>query len=328
VSEPLRALESLREVEVPVGARSRVRARIEAELDHRAIGGTSRRRWALGLLAVPVAIVALVVLWPRSQTRAVSVAAGDRYDVALDSGHVSVRGPAEVSMSRDQFLLVYGTVDAQGQLRVQGPSCDVVLDGSAEVSVKGSQLIVRVFAGSAQIVPPVASCERIDLLSGPTQQPITASTGRNVSPPPPPQPTEVVEVVIPPAPAPGREPPPPRRAPPATDVVDVVPPPSPEPPAAPSEAPRPDPLAAAVAAYHAAVALEASDLAAARHAWTTWRARWSQSPLAQSADLHLLSVLERLDRRSEASDLAREFVQRYPRSPRRAEVERMIAGGP
>jgi hypothetical protein len=316
MTAPLRALQSLRDVDVPVGARSRVRARIEAQLDRRAVRrGSSRRRWMIGLLAVPIAIVAFVVWWPRSETRAVSVAGGERYDVALDSGRVSVRGPAEVAIARDQVSVMHGTVDAQGQLRLKGPTCDVVVDGSAEVSVKGSQLTVRVFAGSVEIVPPVATCERVDLISGP--KPITASRDRTHAP-----------RAIPAAPA--------------MEPIDVRPPPReiriaprrevPEPavaePAAVSETPRTDPLAEAVGAYHAAVALEASDLSAARQAWTTWRARWSQSPLAQSADLHLLSVLERLDRHGEASDLAREFVQRYPRSPRRAEVVRMIVGEP
>lgn len=387
MTDPLRALESLRDIEVPVGARSRVRARVEAHLDRRAImQGSPRRRWLLGFaLVAPIAVVALIALWPRSDRRAISVAGGDRYDVALPSGHVSIRGPAEVAVTRGQLSLVQGTVDAQGQLRVNGPTCAVVVQGSAEVSVKGAQTMVRVFAGSVEIIPPVATCEVIELQGGP----ITASVGRKLAPAIASTsgaapaisdssstrgaaPTEPIEVspsiqapnriaASPPQKAPSRiespskpiepparsseneasmpvqaaapvdvatrasvdSPPPTSDAPPPRS--DVLPNPDAQParPVA-SEAARPDPLAAEVAAFRAAVALEASNLAAARQAWQAWRARWSTSPLAQSVDLHLLAVLDRLGRHDEASKLARDFVRRYPRSPRRAEVERLI----
>ena len=354
MTEPMRALESFSDVDVPLGARARVRARIEAHVDRRAITNGSSRRWMIGAL-VPVAILGLIMVWPRSDGRAI-VAVGDHYEVALGSGQVSIHGPAELAMSGEQLSLVQGTVDARGELRVQGPACTVDVRGSAEVSVKGAQLTVRVFSGSVQITPPppVNECEVIDLWS---QRPIAASADRktpaaNVTPaavdvvvPPPTQAADVT-VAIPPARKPRvasrpREAPADRAIePPVVASIETAQPAAPldsTPPAptpsvtptspTPSVAAPTDPLADAVAAYHAAVALEAQDLSAARLAWQTWRARWSKSPLAHSADLHLLGVLDKLDRHGEASDLAREFVQRYPRSPRRAEVERLIVGG-
>lgn len=434
-ADPLRALQSLRDVEVPVGARSRVRARIESQLDRRAImRGPTRRRWLVGVLAAPLAAVLVLALWPRSEPRAVSVAAGERHEVELASGHVSIHGPAEVAISRDQLSLVQGTVEAQGQLRVKGPSCDVVVQGAAEVSVTGAKLRVRVFAGSVQVVPPVITCEVIDLSP---RRPITASGAHKpashalsasapsaalpaettapalegTAAPPPLESSAVLSAVSPPlessAVSPSRQtsatpPSAPARsvrsapiAPPsgasmgaARSRAPSIAPPSAAPvdaatsrasangapsaalgdaaasraatiartsatpgDAATSRAPSiasrsaalvegaaarapstklapTDPLADAVAAYHAAVALEARDLAAARAAWQVWRTRWPNSPLAQSVDLHLLAVLDRLGRHGEASDLARDFVRRYPRSPRRAEVQRLIVGAP
>jgi hypothetical protein len=356
-SDPSRALQCLRDVEVPVGARSRVRARIESQIDRRAVaGGPSRRRWMIGMLAAPVVAIAIVALWPRPEGRALSVQVGERHDVALPSGHVSIRGPAEVTISHDELALVQGTVEAEGHLHVSGPTCDVLVQGSAEVTVSGAQLSVRVFAGSVQIAPPVVTCEVIELSP---RRPITASGARKAdsaavasSPPPGTMSAPARSIVAAPdaeiakpssahVAVPARERPEPRVAPPAGAPTSSRS--TPEAPPLPSDvreggtvdtAPRvvssaeppSDPLADEVAAYRAAVALEARDPAAAREAWQAWRARWPTSPLAQSVDLRLLAVLDRLGRHGEASDLAREFVRRYPRSPRRAEVQHLIMG--
>src|SRR6185503_2352656 len=98
----------------------------------------------------------------------------------------------------------------------------------------------------------------------------------------------------------------------------------PPPPAVATPAPRPDELAAALAEYRAATALENTDPTAAVRAWQTWRAKRSSSALAHGADLRLLALLRALHRDDEAAALAREFLRRYPSSPRRADVERII----
>ena len=85
-------------------------------------------------------------------------------------------------------------------------------------------------------------------------------------------------------------------------------------------------LAAALAEYRTAKSLESSDPDAAVRAWQAWRAHRSNTPLAHGADLRLLALLHTLHRDGEAAALAREFLQRYPHSPRRGDVERLLGG--
>jgi hypothetical protein len=121
-----------------------------------------------------------------------------------------------------------------------------------------------------------------------------------------------------PAPVPAPAPPPVKPAPSPARIATLVAPPLPAPP------PANDPLADAVAAYRSAVALEKDDPAGAASAWYAWRDHWRESPLAQAAELRLLAVLGRLGRDNELASVASDFLQRFPDSPRRGEVEHLV----
>jgi hypothetical protein len=417
--EPLYAL---RDVDVPTGARTRVRARLEEQLARRARAPhrhIARYAFATAVIAIVVAFVAL----PRQAHHAVVVPDGTHVDFELAKGRSSVYGPAHVVIDSDGLSLASGRVDAEGKLRVRGPACDVIVDGTAEVSVKDSQLTVRVFAGSVEIVPPAMTCERIDLTPPakapaskrtqvdtttmtptmtptvpaivepatpaivepatpaivepatptptPTAAPRTAARDKTkhvaaqsaessaeaapspapIKAAPPRTPAEVAPPRMPAAPPrmPAAPPRMPKEAAPPRAPVEAAPPPmrveaapprapvEAAPPRAPVEAAPPPPatvtpkpvaseeLADALAEYRAATALETTDPSAAVRAWRSWRARRSNTALAHGADLRLLALLHSLHRDVEAAELAREFLQRYPHSPRRADVERLIA---
>jgi hypothetical protein len=305
-------LQALREIDVPVGARVRIRARIEAEIDRTAAAGPPRSmRTALVIAAVTAtAVFAIVMLrGSSSDSRALAVAPGDRVDLAVEGGRVSLSGPAEIVVEPQGLALSHGTLHADGRLHVRGPSCEVAVDGSAEVSVRGVRMTVQVFAGSAQIVKPSVTCDVLAVQPAPTPRP----TNRETSPAKP-------AVSMMPRPA----------APPAVKHVLAV---SQAPRAAKSDpATQPtstateDPLADAVASYKLAVAMERTDPAGAASAWYAWRDRWRDCPLAHAADLRLLAVLGRLDRQDDVARVASEFLHRYPDSPRRADVERLLGG--
>jgi len=373
-------LQSLRDVEVPTGARQRVRARIEAQLDRAAVVSYGARRLALAAVgSFAVALIAFVVL-THSRPRAISVAAGQRVDVVVGTGHVALNGPAEVEMTGDRLALVRGSLEARGDVRVAGPSCEVVVHGTAELAVRGPQLTVRVFAGSVEIVKPDVTCDVIELTPPQTQLPATPANAEsaehlpNAAFAPARTTTPGDETVMPSrttsashdaASRPGatsheRSATVPRDvAPPSASDIEPTTAPNavattashgtesiapdaprtearnaemisasglPAEPKPPSPAASGDRLSESVAAYRAAALLEATDLGAAREAWLAWRVRWAESPLAQGADLHVLGVLDRLGQRREAAELARNFLRRYPESPRRADVQRIIEG--
>ena len=329
--EPLYAL---RDVDVPVGARTRIRARIEAELDRPVRPRRRAAALAFATAAVVTMIIVAIALPQSTSRREVDVPAGTRVEVVLANGRSSVVGPAQVTLDDQGLSLSSGKVDAEGKLRVRGPSCDVMIDGSAEVSVKGPQLTVRVFAGSVEIVPPVVSCERIDLTpavktanhaprvtddvtKAPTAEPALVAPAVAID--------EPVRAEKPITPAPTR----PDRTPslPALPDRPSAPPPPPPPTieAVESAPPQPtDELTQALADYRAATALESNDPAGAVLAWQTWRTKHATSALAHGADLRLLALLRGLHRDREVAELAREFLQRYPKSPRRADVERLL----
>ena len=263
----------LRDVEVPVGARARVRARIEDHLDRAVLPKRRGLAFALTASAAVVAVVAVVV-W------LVALRETTPREVAVPA----VQPPAE-NLVVDEIASQAAPVVAQDEPHVREPALDVMVDGAARIILNTMQLTIRVVAGSAYVEKPVITSETIELTPAPKPAPAVQQ------PAPPP----VEEIVAP-----------------AAEPVEP--------------APLPDKLAEAVREYRAATALEGSDPTAAVTAWQGWRSRWSQTALAHGAELRLLALLGKLDRRQEAASLAREFLQRYPRSPRRADVERVLEG--
>lgn len=370
--DPLPPWTALREVDVPAGLRARVRARLDGELaargrsasrgrgerDAAPVGGArvpgGGRRWPRAVVAVAaglaVAAVLAVVAWPGggagvAAPRAVEVEPGDRVELPLTHGHVSVRGPAAAVIAGERVTLAHGTLDVLGQVTVAGPTCEARIDGTAEVSVQGATLVVRKLAGAVEVTPASVACEVIELELA--AAPGAASPGRTGREPRRPgdgaapvepvaagevAPTPAAEETAPappdeiaPAPAAGRaaagSPDEPRRAPVAAAAprspapVAVAAPPSPAPP---------EPLADAVAAYRAAVALEASAPADALAAWRRWLVRWPDSALAHAAEIRVLALLGRLGLDDARVEQARGFLRRHPDSPRRVDVERLL----
>jgi hypothetical protein len=411
----IESLYALRDVDIPAGARTRVRARIEAQLARRPRRLIGIVAFTAAAAAAVVVLVGLVGLPGSVARREFVVPAGTRADFVLAHGHSSVHGPAQVTVDDNGLSLTSGRIDAQGRLRVRGPACDVFVDGAAEVSVKDAQLMVRVFAGSVQIVPPAVSCEMIDLTpakspaspkltrredtsAGPQAAELTAPAAPTLEPSTTPTISTTTATTMTPtistttATRPSATPPTttstiadrssrpgrarsispaggdddmqartsataPTTAPsladrssqsgralpalPASGVdarsskTAALDPPSPtagklDPwalaPIAgpPAQQRRSGELADALTEYRAATALESTDPTAAVLAWQAWRTRRSNTALAHGADLRLLALLGALHRHDEAAALAREFLARYPHSPRRADVARLI----
>jgi hypothetical protein len=349
-------LQAMHDIAIPPGMRERVRGRVEARLDHLAVHPHGRARRAAPWLAAAAvgaaAVVAVVAAGsgpPPSRApsgagsgpppsggavvagagpsssggpdvaapRPISAAADERIELPLPHGHVSVRGPAEARVAGSRVELTHGTLDVLGQATISGPTCDAQIDGTAEVSVKRSTLIVRRIAGSVEVRPRSVTCDVIEL-----------------SPPPPPivpssiAPSPAAAVVAPSASAPSSARPARTPSPLRLPAATVVEPPVSPPRAPPALAPPPDPLADAVAAYHAAAAREPRDPTAAVAAWDAWLVRFPDNALAHSVEVRTLALLVRLDRRAEAAARARAFLARYPDSPRRADVERIAGAAP
>jgi hypothetical protein len=211
-----------------------------------------------------------------------------RNDVVLPSVPTPEVQPAAPVVAADPWAApASDRVAAPVPSRALESQLAAILD-DAQPFVHTMQLTIRVIAGSVHVAKPVITTETIELTPRPSAKPSAA------------------------------------KAAPASTAAEPEPVPTEQP--AEAAAPPPDQLAEAVREYRAATALESSDPLAAVNAWQAWRARWSQTALAHGADLRLLALLDKLDRRAEATLLAREFLRRYPRSPRRADVERMLEG--
>jgi len=340
----------LQDVDVPVGARGRVRQRVVE-----ALAAPPRRRRApivVASLAIAGAAAAAVVVVARDPaapgapraTAPVAVAEGQRVALAVGQGHASVVGPAEVRIVDGALRIRTGTVETLGALAIAGPRCEAQLDGSAQVSVRGDATQVRVFAGFARVARVDPLCEVIDLTAAPG--------GPSADGPVPAAPTAVdapaalapvdagvpdAETIVaaepvrprPVAPRARVAPPAITAAPPADVDVDVdvdlaspaidtaPPPPAAAPPAV-------DPLTAEVEAYRAAVAREAADPVTAVAAWRAVLARWPDGALAEAAALRLIALHGRLGQRAPQQAAARAFLARHPRSARAADVARLL----
>ncbi len=77
--------------------------------------------------------------------------------------------------------------------------------------------------------------------------------------------------------------------------------------------------------YQQAAALLPADPAAALGRVQSLRARWPGSALRYEVDVRVVQALVALGRTGQASQEARDFLRRYPRSPRRAEMEALAS---
>lgn len=343
--------QSLQDVDVPVGARGRVRQRVVE-----ALAAPPRRRRApivVASLAIAGAAAAAVVVVARDPappgapraTTPVAVAEGQRVALTVGQGHASVVGPAEVRIVDGALRIRRGTVETLGALAIAGPRCEAQLDGSAQVSVRGDATQVRVFAGFARVARVDPLCEVIDLTAAPgassADAPVPAAPTALDAPAalapvdagvPDAETIVAAEPVRPRPVAPRvRVAPPEIAAAPPADVdlapaaIDTAPPPAiPTAPPAAAAPPAVDPLTAEVDAYRAAVAREAADPVTAVAAWRAVLARWPDGALAEAAALRLIALHGRLGQRAPQQAAARAFLARHPRSARAADVARLF----
>ena len=113
-----------------------------------------------------------------------------------------------------------------------------------------------------------------------------------------------------------------RQASPKRRVIPVVP------KAAAAQARRgpkaPDALAAQVARYEQARALSATDPTAALAAYRAILNRWPKGVLAHEVELAILALHAKLGQREALRRAAAAFSRRYPTSPKRREVMRLL----
>jgi hypothetical protein len=292
----------MRDAEPPAGARERVRAGLEGRLGRRG----PRRGLAIAACAA-AAVAVIAVLWagrgdPDDSIRVVSassasqegraLAAGEaasgpvtvaetgRLRLAIDGAEIDVAGPAAIDVRERRLFIREGRVEIRGSTAVAAPGCEAEISGRAAVEVSRADVVVSVFAGSAQVAPEGApTCTVIDL---------SRVSGRR------------------------REPSGSRPA--AADIVKGEPATAPPTDAA---------LARQVEAYWAAERMRAADPAGALARFEALRREWPGSPLGHEIDLAIIDLLVRLGDAEAARARAREFVRRYPESPRRKDVVRI-----
>lgn len=314
----------LRAAEPPDGAAERVREQVEGSLERR-----PRRRVAIAVsVAVAAAAAALLVAVrggdveirpaPRVVSAAsarqdgrtivagqslgsgaVQVAGGGNLRIALDRAEVAVAGPAAVELGPRGLFVREGRVEIRGVTRVAGPACEAEVSGRAAVEVQRSHVQVTVFAGSASVAKSQVACTVIDLTrpgSGQTQSaPPAPETGAGAGR------TQSAQ---------------PAGAPATAGALSA-------PPADPASPPADTALAGQVDAYWAAERLRASDPAAALARFEALQARWPRSPLRPEIDLAIIDLHVQLGRTDAARARARQFLRRYPDSPRRDDVRRI-----
>lgn len=122
---------------------------------------------------------------------------------------------------------------------------------------------------------------------------------------------------------------------PGPDLPAVPSGPAPSPAVSPTKAPAsvvvapppgPSELAEQVAAFKEAENLLAASPGLAIVRLRAFEARWPQSPLNEEANIRIIQALVALGRDADARKHAARFVERYPRSPRRAELAALAAG--
>ncbi len=324
-SELEQLLHPLRAIEVPPGARERVRRAIDERLKNRP-GVHRRRLWTVVAVAATASLAAVVV-WrarPAAQPGVARVLAaanargaggeirpGQRLGhgririrpdgsarIALGSAQIHARGSSSFVVSKERVVLDEGSVTLSGRLEVGGLGCRALLDGRAEVSVRESRLYFTVVAGSVQVVAPehclITYVEAAPSLGG--EAPRARAGEHSAQPVPTPQALRRSR---------GKKP--------------LEPGAEPRVPVTSSE------LAEQTTAYRAALSADSHDDAAALERWRRIKARWPGGPLEHEVDFRIVDALVRLGRRDEAQAAARDFLRRHPQSPRRVEM-RAVAG--
>ena len=97
---------------------------------------------------------------PKAPAMASQITLGenDRISVALDKASVTVQGPAAVRVGSAQLAIERGTVEVAGNTTIVAPTCSVRISGQAEFAVSEALSRVRIFAGSAEVLPESTSC--------------------------------------------------------------------------------------------------------------------------------------------------------------------------
>lgn len=105
-------------------------------------------------------------------------------------------------------------------------------------------------------------------------------------------------------------------------------------PAAPADSPAPAPPGAKAAAESTALSQQVAmyrsisamtDRSAALQAWRGMLEKWPSSTLRHEIELNIIDTLLRLGRRDEARSAAAAFLRHFPKSPRAAEMETLVA---
>ncbi len=331
----------LRAADPPHAAAERVRERVEAALHRR-----PRRRAAIAVSVAAAAVAALlfsvrerdhrekaprvvsvesarqngrdVVAGQPLAKGAVQVAPAGHLRIALEGAELDVAGPAAVELRPRALYVSEGRVEVRGSTRVSGPGCEAEVSGRAAVEVQSSRVQVTVFAGSASVTESQDSCSVIDLSRSGVDKGTGVDKGSRVNKGSSVEKGSAVEkdsAVEESS---------------ALDKASGIDSPGRSaagPSAARAKASSParldDALARQVDAYWAADRLRASDPTGALARFEALQALWPGSPLRPEIDLAIIDLLVRLDRTDEARARAREFLRRYPDSPRRDDVRRI-----
>lgn len=257
----------------------------------------------------------------------IHVERGGGLQVSTGSARVIAAGDTSFTLSDASLYLERGAVDVEGRLTIEGPSCRLGVRGRASAERVRSAVLYTLFAGTVEYETQPSSCHVNDLTiwersAGETQ------AARAESPSAQSEETLPEHPAIPADPESIDEPEASiddtstktlaggtinRRQPSHTAAVE---PRIDEPSNAQSA------LARQVEAFREALQLSRSDPQRGLRAWRTMRERYPTSPLRQEIDFHIVDTLNRTGRRIVAQAEAEAFVNRYPRSPRAAEMRR------
>lgn len=311
----------IRRIEPGPGARERVAQGLDSRIRRRGV--------RLLAIAAPIALAAtvalMVILVDRSPGEraaggtmptvvdvtaasqgARSLAAGDRIgpdpvDVtghlraAMAQGRIDVVGPARVLVTQHHVSLVSGMLTFEGAVDISAPRCRARVSGKGKAAVVDARLEITVFAGSAEVSPPVAECHVIELVTPSPAPPAHRSPAPGIAPALPAKAEAAPDLERAPTLAPDRL---------AKDTAPSL-------------------LQRQVDAYWAAQRLAATDATAAVSALREHRRRWPRAPIRQEVDLAILDLLVEMGRIEPARQEASRFLRRYPNSPRASEVRRI-----
>ena len=357
--------QQLRFLEPPLGAKRRVLAAVEAQLE---ASPKHSKRWLVLTLPV-VSAAAVLLLWgarsdrPSEAARPILMSGAsapvhdagiplpsdagiaqlhvpdnDEVSVELKAATVAIRGPASVRVERRRLSVTHGTLRIQGRAVVSAPQCEARVSGQAEIAVADNTMQVSVFAGHAEFAVNATTCTILDL----SQKPLapTSSSAPQQRPDTPPrtqrQRTRQAAAVDartskPLSPQSDRNPPETRAETQADrGRVNTDAPLSGAPSRVASvrrpSAPSRSQLRQQVHEFKRARELhKQGDPSVALAAWRALVRKWPTSPLRPEAEAAIIEVLRRLGQVRTARLRAREFVRRYPASPQSRRLNRWLA---